>query len=85
MRKLYFGKDREHGYPLALYVVKLLDSELEKFTAHMREWNFEKYQYIPEIVDCKKNETAICYDIEDSEEKETFEEAYMEYKKGRKP
>lgn len=46
----------------------------------MNEWGFEKYQYIPEIMDCKENETAICYDIIYGEEKTYFEEAYKEYK-----
>lgn len=79
MRKQYFGKNKEKRWN-AIYVVKLLDSELEKFTAHMNEWGFEKYQYIPEIMDCKENETAICYDIIYGEEKTYFEEAYKEYK-----
>lgn len=79
MRKQYFGKQREKHLP-ACYVVKLKDSELENFTAHMNEWGFEKYGYIPEIMDCKEDETAIEYDFIYSEEKTLWEEAYREYK-----
>lgn len=79
MRKVYFGKNKEKHLN-AIYVVKLLDSELEKFAAHMNKWGFEKYQYIPEIMDCKENETAICYDINDWEEKVYFENAYADFK-----
>lgn len=79
MRKQYFGKDKVNNLP-PMYVVKLLDGELEKFTKHMEEWGFEKHCNIPEIMDCKENEYAIGYDIEDNKEKELFEEAYKEYK-----
>ena len=79
MRKQYFGKNKDKNWN-AIYVVKLLDSELEKFIKHMSDWNFEKYHYVPEIMDCKENETAIAYDIIYGEEKTYFEQAYSEYK-----
>ena len=39
-----------------------------------------EYGYIPEIMDCKENETAIEYDFIYSEEKTLWEEAYKAYK-----
>ena len=79
MRKQYFGKNKENNLP-ACYVVKLRDVEFDTFTAHMNDWGFEKYGYIPEIMDCKENETAIEYDFIYSEEKTLWEEAYKAYK-----
>ena len=78
MRKQYFGKNKENYYPI--YVVKLLTDEINRFASHMSDYGFDKFQDLPEIMDCKDNEYAIAYTLKYGEEKNWFELAYKEYK-----
>ena len=79
MRKQYFGKDRENGYD-RIYVVKLLTDEIDRFATYMKDYGFDNYWDIPEIMDCKNDEYAIAFHIDDNEEKEWFEQGYRDYK-----
>lgn len=78
MRKMYFGK---RGNDPAIYAVKLLYIDLEKFINFMIDYGFEKPQDLPEIWDCEKYEYGIAFTIADTTEKAEFEKAYKEYSK----